>query len=146
MEGNEPTEKGRNTVFSVSCSPYSDPFVMIPSSITKLAISKPNWRSLLPAKNKLIPPPFASDSTHQTSSFGSYFSQQVADCATSYISFAAGGLLSGSLQRTEHCPAHSRERRRQGIRQWTLTRQPKLGSEGWRPRELAYLKALISVH
>jgi hypothetical protein len=49
MEGNEPTEKGRNTVFSVSCSPRSDPLVMIPSSITKLAISKPNWRSLLPA-------------------------------------------------------------------------------------------------
>ncbi len=52
MEGNEPTEKGRNTVFSVSCSPCSDPFVMIPSSITKLAISKPNWRSLLPALKK----------------------------------------------------------------------------------------------
>jgi hypothetical protein len=117
--------------------------VMIPSSITKLAISKPNCRSLLPAKKKFIPPSLASDSTHQTSSFGSYFSQQVADCATSYRSFAAGGLLSVSPQRTEHCPVHSRERPRQGIRQWTLTRQPKLGSEGWRPRELAYLRALI---
>jgi hypothetical protein len=122
--------------------------VMILSSITKLAISKPNWRSPLPAIYIYIyiPPLLAADSTHQTSSFGSSFSQQVADCATSNISFTAGVLLSGSLQRAEHCPAHSRERRMQGIRQWTLTRQPKLGSEDWRPRELAYLRALISVH